>query len=172
MENKPHLLVVDDDEEIRGLLARLLAKHRFRVLTASDGKEMRKVLADWRIDLVVLDLMLPGEGGLALCRELRAHSDLPVIMLTAMGEEIDRDRGSRGRRGRLFAEAIQPARASGAHQDCAAAHPQRAAQPRLHHRAGAHRAERCDFSLLPVPRPTGATSRTRRCTFSISGISP
>ena len=68
MENKPHLLVVDDDEEIRGLLARLLAKHRFRVLTASDGKEMRKVLADWRIDLVVLDLMLPGEGGLALCR--------------------------------------------------------------------------------------------------------
>jgi two-component system OmpR family response regulator len=90
MEKKPQLLVVDDDREIRDLLAGFLAKHGFRVLTAGDGKEMRKALADRRIDLVVLDLMLPGEDGLALCRELRARSELPVIMLTAMREEIDR----------------------------------------------------------------------------------
>jgi len=90
MERKPQLLVVDDDREIRDLLAGFLAKHGFRVLTAGDGKEMRRAVADRRIDLVVLDLMLPGEDGLALCRELRTRSDLPVIMLTAMREEIDR----------------------------------------------------------------------------------
>lgn len=90
MDKKPQLLVVDDDSEIRDLLGRFFTKHGFRVLTAGDGKQMRKALADWRIDLVVLDLMLPGEDGLALCRELRAGADLPVIMLTAMGEEIDR----------------------------------------------------------------------------------
>src|SRR5512134_3057409 len=90
MDRKPQLLVVDDDSEIRDLLGRFFTKHGFRVLTAGDGKQMRKALADWRIDLVVLDLMLPGEDGLALCRELRAGADLPVIMLTAMGEEIDR----------------------------------------------------------------------------------
>jgi two-component system OmpR family response regulator len=90
MDKQPHLLLVDDDAEIRDLLARFLTKHGFRVATAGDGKQMRKALADWRIDLVVLDLMLPGEDGLTLCRELRAGSDMPVLMLTAMGEEIDR----------------------------------------------------------------------------------
>src|SRR5262245_37902042 len=90
MEKQPHLLVVDDNSEIRELLARFLAKHGFRVSTAREGNEMRKALAEWRIDLVVLDLMLPGEDGLTLCRELRTASDVPVIMLTAMGEEIDR----------------------------------------------------------------------------------
>jgi two-component system OmpR family response regulator len=90
METRAQLLVVDDDREIRDLLAGFLARHGFRVLTAGDGKEMRKAIADRRIDLVVLDLMLPGEDGLALCRELRARSELPVIMLTAMREEIDR----------------------------------------------------------------------------------
>src|SRR3989337_2680763 len=90
MEGSPHILVVDDDREIRDLLARFLAKHNYRVSVAADGRAMRAALADRRIDLVVLDLMLPGEDGLALCRWLRGQSDLPVIMLTAMGEEIDR----------------------------------------------------------------------------------
>ncbi|MGD9883191.1 response regulator [Reyranella sp.] len=90
MEKRPHLLVVDDDSEIRNLLERFLTKHGFRISTAGDGKEMHKALVEWRIDLVVLDLMLPGEDGLALCRELRAGPDVPVIMLTAMREEIDR----------------------------------------------------------------------------------
>ena len=90
MAGSPHILVVDDDREICDLLARFLARHAFRVTTAGDGEAMRKQLADRAIDLVVLDLMLPGEDGLTLCRRLRADSDIPVIMLTAMGEDIDR----------------------------------------------------------------------------------
>ena len=86
----PHILIVDDDREIRDLLARFLAKHGYRVEVAADGRAMRKALAEWRIDLVVLDLMMPGEDGLVLCRRLRAESSVPVIMLTAMGEDIDR----------------------------------------------------------------------------------
>lgn len=90
MTTEPHLLIVDDDPEIRDLLARYLKKHGYRVDTAADGRQMRRQLDDGRFDLVVLDLMLPGEDGLTLCRDLRARSDLPVIMLTAMGEETDR----------------------------------------------------------------------------------
>ncbi len=89
-ENRAHLLVVDDDHEIRDLLGRFLTKHGYRVTTAQDGKEMRRALSDWNIDLVILDLMLPGEDGLSLCRDLRAKSQIPVIMLTMMGEETDR----------------------------------------------------------------------------------
>jgi len=90
MGSTPHILVVDDDREIRELVAKFLTRHSFRVTTAANGKEMRRALADQRIDLVVLDLMLPGEDGLSLCRALRTESDLPVIMLTAMREDIDR----------------------------------------------------------------------------------
>jgi two-component system OmpR family response regulator len=89
-ENSPHLLIVDDDREIRDLLSRFLTKHGCRVTAARDGREMKQALADWHIDLVVLDLMLPGTDGLTLCRDLRARSNVPVIMLTAMGEETDR----------------------------------------------------------------------------------
>lgn len=88
--NKPHILIVDDDSEIRDLLSRFLAKHEYRVTTASDGREMKKALDDWQIDLIVLDLMMPGEDGLSLCRKVRADSNMPVIMLTAMGEDVDR----------------------------------------------------------------------------------
>lgn len=90
MESSPHILVVDDDREIRDLVARFLAKHGLRVTTAADGREMKRHLADWAIDLIVLDLMLPGEDGLTLCRNLRAASPIPIIMLTAMGEDTDR----------------------------------------------------------------------------------
>lgn len=90
METTPHILVVDDDREIRDLLSRFLVKHGLRVQTAADGREMTRALADWKIDLVVLDLMLPGEDGLTLCRNLRATTDVPIVMLTAMGEETDR----------------------------------------------------------------------------------
>jgi two-component system OmpR family response regulator len=85
-----HVLVVDDDREIRDLLKRFLTKHGYRITTVQDGKEMRRALADRQIDLIVLDLMLPGEDGLLLCRDLRAKSQIPVIMLTMMGEEADR----------------------------------------------------------------------------------
>jgi two-component system OmpR family response regulator len=90
MESSPHLLIVDDDREIRGLVSQFLSRHGFRVSAAKNGQEMRDQLAAARIDLVVLDLMLPGEDGLSLCRRLRAESTVPVVMLTAMGEETDR----------------------------------------------------------------------------------
>ncbi len=88
--SSPHILVVDDDREIRDLLSRFLVKHGLRVSAARDGVDMMRTLDGAAIDLVVLDLMMPGEDGLSLCRRLRAKSMLPVIMLTAMGEDTDR----------------------------------------------------------------------------------
>ena len=90
MQGAPHILIVDDHREIRDLVSRALTKEGFRVSTAADGRAMQKVLADGRIDLILLDLMLPGEDGLSLCRTLRAKSNVPIIMLTAKGEEVDR----------------------------------------------------------------------------------
>ena len=90
MERPDHVLVVDDDGEIRKLLGEYLERNGFRVSLANDGKEMRRRLELNRPDIVVLDLMLPGESGLTLCRDLRADSTLPVIMLTARNEEVDR----------------------------------------------------------------------------------
>ena len=90
MERTPHILVVDDDREICSLVSQFLSRHSLRVSTARDGAEMLRTLEVSRIDLVILDLMLPGEDGLSLCRKLRAQGSIPVIMLTAMGEEIDR----------------------------------------------------------------------------------
>jgi two-component system OmpR family response regulator len=90
MPSAPHILIVDDHREIRELVSRALAKEGFRVSVAADGRAMRQVLADSRIDLILLDLMLPGEDGLSLCRSLRAQSNIPIIMLTAKGDEVDR----------------------------------------------------------------------------------
>ena len=90
MSKSPHILIVDDDAEIRDLLARFLKKHGYRVDTAGDGRAMTKLMETARFDLVVLDLMLPGEDGLSLCRRLRVESDLAIIMLTALGEETER----------------------------------------------------------------------------------
>lgn len=84
------LLIVDDDLEIRILLGEQLGQAGFLVSTAGNGAEMRQTLAQERVDLVVLDLSLPGEDGLTLCRDLRASSSIPVIMLTARREVIDR----------------------------------------------------------------------------------
>ena len=90
MDSSAHILVVDDHREIRDLLARYLARHQFRVSVAESAARARKVLEASAIDLVVLDIMMPGEDGLALCRHLRATGELPVIMLTAMAEDTDR----------------------------------------------------------------------------------
>ena len=90
MQRAPHLLVVDDDMEIRNLLSTLLTGRGYRVTTAREEQEMRRVLASSRIDLVILDLMLPGKDGLTICRELRASKPIPVIMLTARGDPTDR----------------------------------------------------------------------------------
>jgi len=90
MEAQDHILIVDDDAEIRSLLGDYLRKNGYKASVAADGKAMWTALARGKVDLVVLDLMLPGEDGLTLCRRLRADSDTPVIMLTARGEETDR----------------------------------------------------------------------------------
>jgi two-component system, OmpR family, response regulator len=86
----PHILVVEDDRETRNLIARYLQTNGCSVSMAANGREMDRHLADSRIDLVVLDVMLPGEDGLSLCRRLRTASQLPIIMVTARGEDVDR----------------------------------------------------------------------------------
>ena len=90
METSPHILIVDDDRELRDLLSRFLTTNGFRVTVARDAREMRKVLDEAAIDLVVLDVMMPGQDGFAACRELRATSDVPLIMLTAVSDPTDR----------------------------------------------------------------------------------
>ena len=90
MGEPPHLLVVDDHREIRDALSKYLTKHDYRVTSADSAGTARRVLDSSRIDLVVLDVMMPAEDGLSLCRQIRAKSEVPIIMLTAMAEETDR----------------------------------------------------------------------------------
>ncbi|MEN8179116.1 MAG: response regulator [Pseudomonadota bacterium] len=88
--SQDHLLVVDDDPEIRLLLKTYLEKNGYQVITVAEGNGMWMTLDQTRIDLIVLDLMLPGIDGMELCRTLRVRSRIPVIMLTARGDEMDR----------------------------------------------------------------------------------
>src|SRR6185295_16353904 len=90
MDRSAHILVVDDDKEIRALLSKFLAKHGLRVSVAADGREMRRVLDEAKSDLIVLDLMLPSDSGLTLCGQLRATTTIPILMLTAVAEDTDR----------------------------------------------------------------------------------
>ena len=90
MTRADHILIIDDDVEIRSLLEAYLTRQGYRVTTAADARAMRAALERVAPDLIVLDLMLPGENGLSLCRTLRSRSSVPVIMLTALGEETDR----------------------------------------------------------------------------------
>jgi two-component system OmpR family response regulator len=90
MSAQDHILIVDDDAEIRSLLREYFEKNGYRVSLAADGKGLRAAFSVGEPDLVVLDLMLPGEDGFTLCRELRARSEVPIIMLTARGEDTDR----------------------------------------------------------------------------------
>lgn len=90
MDAQAHLLVVDDHREIRDSLNAYLCKHGYRVSTADSAGAARKVLITSAIDLVVLDIMMPGEDGLALCRFLRETTGIPIILLTAMTEDTDR----------------------------------------------------------------------------------
>ncbi|MGH8273365.1 MAG: response regulator [Gammaproteobacteria bacterium] len=90
MDAGDHILVVDDDREIRRLLGDYLARNGYRVTTAANGREMHQALKVSAPALIVLDLMLPGTDGLDLCREIRASSETPIIMLTARDEETER----------------------------------------------------------------------------------
>ncbi|MGO4622280.1 response regulator [Ensifer sp. 2YAB10] len=89
--NEPELvLVVDDDPRIRQMLARYFEAEGYRVSLAGDGREMRKSVEKGDVDIILLDLGLPGEDGLSLARDLRAHSDIPIIMLTGRADVVDR----------------------------------------------------------------------------------
>lgn len=88
-----HLLVIDDDDRIRDLLKRYLSKAGFRVSAAGDAKEARRKMDGLAYDLLILDVMMPGEDGFALTRSLRQHNDVPIILLTAKGEAADRIEG-------------------------------------------------------------------------------
>jgi DNA-binding response OmpR family regulator len=90
MGGMPTVLVVDDEPIVRDVVVRYLEREGYRTLEADDGEVARELIERERPSLVVLDLMLPGTDGLALCRWIRSHSELPVIMLTARGEEVDR----------------------------------------------------------------------------------
>jgi two-component system OmpR family response regulator len=133
----PHqtLLVVEDDEEIRMLLSQQLTKAGYLVLTASDGPTMFAALNAHSVDLIVLDLNLPGEDGLSLCRSTRSRRNIPIIMLTARGEAIDRIIGLEVGADDYISKPFDPreflARVrSVMRRTCAAAGPQEAPPPK------------------------------------------
>jgi two-component system phosphate regulon response regulator OmpR len=92
-EERPHILVVDDDNRLRELLRKFLSENGFRVTTAADSAEARAHLGHIAFDLLILDVMMPGESGLDLAAALRRDSAVPILMLTAMGEPEDRIAG-------------------------------------------------------------------------------
>jgi two-component system, OmpR family, phosphate regulon response regulator OmpR len=103
-----HLLIVDDDERIRGLLAKFLFKSGFLVTTARDAAHARRILAGLEFDLIVLDVMMPGEDGVSFCRALRTTSATPVLLLTARGETVDRIAGLEAGADDYLAKPFEP----------------------------------------------------------------
>lgn len=93
VEDQPHILVVDDDSRLRDLLTRFLSENGFRVTAAGDAADARRKLAAIEYDLMVLDVMMPGETGFELTRSLRQTRELPILLLTAMGEVENRIEG-------------------------------------------------------------------------------
>ncbi|MDZ7841741.1 MAG: response regulator [Gammaproteobacteria bacterium] len=90
MNEQDHIVIVDDDAEIRSLLEDYLRRNGYEASSASGGRELTRVLERRRADLIVLDVMMPGEDGFDVCRRLRAESSIPIIMLTARGEDTDK----------------------------------------------------------------------------------
>jgi two-component system OmpR family response regulator len=90
MSDPARILLVDDDRELRDLVSRLLERHGYQVLASKDSREMALALGRTKPDLLILDVMLPGKDGLQICREVREESHVPILMLTAMGDEADR----------------------------------------------------------------------------------
>jgi two-component system phosphate regulon response regulator OmpR len=104
----PHLLVVDDDERIRTLLQKFLIRAGFLVTTARDAAHARRILAGLDFDMAVLDVMMPGEDGVTLCRALRQQSQMPVLLLTARGETEDRITGLEAGADDYLAKPFEP----------------------------------------------------------------
>ncbi|WP_149194240.1 response regulator [Luteimonas suaedae] len=90
METAPHIAIVDDHRDIRNLVGKYLDRHGYRISTAESAVALRRLLERSAPDLIILDVMMPGEDGLSLCRHLRGSTDIPVIFLTAMAEDLDR----------------------------------------------------------------------------------
>lgn len=105
-KSRPHLLLVDDEASIRDPLGKYLERQGFRVSDASNASTARSMLLSYDIDLVLLDIMMPGEDGLSLCRHISANGSPPVILLTAKSEETDRIVGLENRCRRLCRKAI------------------------------------------------------------------
>lgn len=103
-----HLLIVDDDERIRGLLQKFLMRSGFLVSSAKDAAHARRVLSGLEFDLIVLDVMMPGEDGLSLCRDLRAQMTTPILLLTAKGETDDRITGLEAGADDYLAKPFEP----------------------------------------------------------------
>lgn len=107
-EEKPHILVVDDDTRLRDLLRRYLVENGFLVTAAKDAAEARAHLAAFEVDLIVLDVMMPGESGLELTRSLRATKSVPILLLTARGEPDDRIAGLEAGADDYLAKPFEP----------------------------------------------------------------
>lgn len=133
MNRTPHILVVDDDPKIRSGLLKFLTDQGLRVTTAADGRDMRAKMANASIDLVILDVMMPGEDGLSICRKFGADNPIPVILLTAVAGETTASSGLRLER--KITSASRSAHASSwpaFGSCCVVAHlPQRASLRRL-----------------------------------------
>lgn len=106
--DEPHLLIVDDDERIRGLLQKFLMRSGFLVSTARDASHARRVLSGLEFDLIVLDIMMPGEDGVTLCRSLRETITTPILLLTAKGETEDRINGLEAGADDYLAKPFEP----------------------------------------------------------------
>ena len=103
-----HLLIVDDDERIRGLLQKFLMRHDYMATVARDAAQARRLLKGLAFDLIVLDVMMPGEDGLSLCRDIRASQDTPILLLTARGEAGDRISGLEAGADDYLAKPFEP----------------------------------------------------------------
>ena len=103
-----HLLIVDDDERIRTLLQKFLIRNGFLVSAARDAAHARRILAGLDFDLIVLDVMMPGEDGISLTKEVRRNSDTPILLLTAKGETEDRILGLEAGADDYLAKPFEP----------------------------------------------------------------
>lgn len=108
MDIGAHLLIVDDDERIRGLLQKFLIRHGFMASTARDAAHARRLMQGLAFDLIVLDVMMPGEDGLGLCRDIRAAHATPILLLTAKGESEDRIAGLEAGADDYLAKPFEP----------------------------------------------------------------
>lgn len=108
MEAEPHLLIVDDDERIRGLLQKFLVRNGFLVSTARDAGHADRILSGLDFDMIVLDVMMPGEDGISLCKRLRAQRETPILLLTAKNETQDRINGLEAGADDYLAKPFEP----------------------------------------------------------------